>query len=94
MYNEVLYRKLPKISLVIRRRRLQFAGHCIRAEKQCISKLILWHPPGNVTRGQGNIMTYPKLLLKDLTGIAVTYEDIKNLAMDREHWKSILDSIN
>ena len=37
--NHVLYGKLPKISSVIRQRRLQLAGHCYRDKKAPVSQL-------------------------------------------------------
>ena len=51
--NEVLYGDLPKISEVIRERRLGLAGHSYRDDKSPVSKLILWEPVhGRAGRGK------------------------------------------
>ena len=42
--NEIFYGELERLSNKIRRRRLQFAGHCILREDEVISDLILWQP--------------------------------------------------
>ena len=39
---ENIYGILPSISDTLMRRRLQFAGHCLRAESEVISTLLLW----------------------------------------------------
>ena len=38
--NQELYGGLPQLSLTIQQRRLRFAGHCIRADNQPISKFL------------------------------------------------------
>ena len=39
-----IYGNLPSVSNVVKSRRVQFAGHCLRASSQVISSLILWKP--------------------------------------------------
>jgi hypothetical protein len=91
--NEVVYNDLPKLSATIRKRRLQFAGHCIRADNQVVSKLVLWEASGAMKVGGGNITTYPKRILDDINTVQrdKTYklEDIIPLAMNRELWKAL-----
>ena len=74
------YNGLPKLSATIRKRRLQFAGHCIRADKQVVSKLVLWETDGAMRVGGGNITTYLKLMLDDMNTVqrykAYKQEDI------------------
>ena len=40
MSNEQLYGDLLKVSVKIRKRRLQFAGHCVRSSGQVVSDLV------------------------------------------------------
>ena len=37
-----IYGNLPRVSALVRSRRVQFAGHCYRAESEVISSLLLW----------------------------------------------------
>ena len=93
--NEVVYNGLPKLSATIRKRRLQFAGHCIRANDQVVSKLMLWEADGAIRRGGGNITTYSKLILDDMNSVqrdkAYKREDIIPLATNRELWKKLIN---
>ena len=41
---EALYQDLPRLSEVVRGRRMKFAGHRVRTEQQPCSKLVLWRP--------------------------------------------------
>ena len=51
---EIIYGDLPPISNALRRRRLLFAGHCLRAEDEIISSLlVLW-------KNRSRRTTYPK----------------------------------
>ena len=51
--NTDLYSGLPKISDVIRQRRLRFAGHCFRMCDEVVADLVLWEPRhGSVSRGR------------------------------------------
>ena len=44
MSNKELYGDLPKITTSIRKRRLQFAGHCKRGVGKPVSDLLTWNP--------------------------------------------------
>ena len=44
MSSEQIYGDLSKVSDKIRKRRLQFAGHCVRSSGQVVSDLVLWKP--------------------------------------------------
>jgi hypothetical protein len=91
--NEVVYNSLPKLSTTIRKRRLQFAGHCIRADNHVVSKLVLWEAAGAMRVGGGNITTYAKRILDDMNTVqrdkAYKHDDIIPLAMNRELWKTL-----
>ena len=95
--NEVVYNGLPKLSSTIRKRRLQFAGHCISADNQVVSKLVLWEADGAMRVGGGNITTYSKLMLDDMNSAqrdkAYKREDIIPLATNRELWKVLSNSM-
>ena len=40
--NEVLYAGFPRISIILRERRLRFSGHCWRSKNEVVSDLVLW----------------------------------------------------
>ena len=95
--NDVVYNGLIRLSDTIRKRRLQFAGHCIRAENQSVSKLVLWEADGTVRVGGSNITTYQKRILNDINTVqrdkAYKFEDIIPLAMNRDLWKALCNSM-
>ena len=65
MTNEQFYGDLPKVSDKIKKRRLQFAGHCLRSSGQVVSNLVLLKPMYG-KRGAGRpIMTYVDLLCQE-----------------------------
>ena len=53
-----IYGNTPSISSLLQARRVQFAGHCLRAEKEVISSLILWAPKYH---GRGKL-SYPDVI--------------------------------
>ena len=54
--NDILYGKLPAISLQIKERKMRLSGHCYRHTKEIASKLILWEPhDGHTRRGRHRI---------------------------------------
>ena len=48
--NDILYGELERLSNKIRRRVLQFAGHCLRREEDIVSDLVLWQPTHGTRR--------------------------------------------
>ena len=54
MTNDELYGKLPKVSVKIKAKRMQLAGHLVRhPEEEVASKLVLWEPlDGAPNRGR------------------------------------------
>ena len=95
--NDVVYNGLMKLSDTIRKCRLQFAGHCIREGNQVVSKLVLWEADGSVRVGGSNITTYQKRILNDINTVqrdkAYKFEDIIPLAMNRDLWKALCNSM-
>ena len=85
---EQIYGNLPPISQLVKKRRVQFAGHCFRASGEMVSSLILWKPESNGRRGHK--LTYPDVLAKD-TGIRL--EDLGEAMGNREVWGGLVNSM-
>ena len=64
-----IYHNLPPVSQIIKRRRVQFAGHCFRASNEMASKFVLWKPDCIGSRNSCKI-TYPDVIAND-TGISL-----------------------
>ena len=65
--------------------RLKFAGHCVRAEQQPCSKLVLWRPTHGRPRQGRPRKSYIDLLVED-TNLAV--DDLPNTTRDRKIWRA------
>ena len=83
-----IYGTIPPVSNIVRARRVQFAGHCCRAEGEVISSLLLWKPPSQSRRGRK--LSYPDTLARD-TGIQ--HQDLCKAMKDRELWRDVVDSM-
>jgi hypothetical protein len=83
-----IYNKLPPVSQIIRRRRVQFAGHCFRASNEMASKFVLWKPK-SIGR-KGCKLTYPDVIASD-TGIDLN--DLGKAMGDRNVWSSLVKSV-
>ena len=84
---ENIYGNLPSISDTLMHRRLQFAGHCLIAESEVMSTLLLWDqrlPIRNRKR------TYPQLLSRD-SGIEVG--ELSQAMRDRAVWHAVVADI-
>ena len=55
-----IYNTLPPVSSLVQSRRVRFAGHCCRAEKEVISDLLLWKPFSR--KKIGRKLTYPDVI--------------------------------
>ena len=84
---ETIYGVLTPISLRLKQRRLQFAGHCHRAKHEIISSLLLWHPMGRVFSRK---LTYPDVIVRD-SGIHMG--NLNTVMQDRGVWREIAMSI-
>ena len=83
-----IYGKLPRVSTLVKSRRVQFSGHCFRADSEIISSLLLWKPTFDHTRGRK--LSFPDVISRD-TGIRT--QDLGTVMKDREVWRSIVDSM-
>ena len=77
-----IYGNIPSVSTSVGARRVQFAGHCCRAENEVISTLLLWKP----SQSRGRSLSYPALISRD-TGIME--KDLGKVMMAREVWRSL-----
>ena len=82
-----IYGKNPPVSSIVKARRVQFAGHCFRAENEIISTLLLWKPSRS---NRGQTLSYPDVISRD-TGIQK--QDLSNAMMDRDFWRNLVNSI-
>lgn len=76
-----IYGGLPSISIKLRQKRLQFAGHCHRATGEVISSLLLWRPAGRVASRK---LTFIDTLVRD-TGIELS--ELGTVMQDRNVWR-------
>ena len=84
---ERVYGNLPPISDTLMRRRLQFAGHCQRAESEIISSLMLWNQRLPIRYRK---TTYPQTLSRD-SGIEVG--ELGQAMRDRTLWHAFVAGI-
>ena len=84
----LIYGKLPRVSTLVKSRRVQFAGHCIRTDSEIISSLLFWKPTSDHTRSRK--LSFPDVISRD-TGIRT--QDLGTAMKDREVWRSIVDSM-
>ena len=85
MTNEALYQGLPRLSEVARDRCLKFVGHCVRAEQQPCSKVVLWRPTHGRARQGRPHKSYIDVHVDD-TNLAV--EDLPNATRNRKIWRA------
>lgn len=83
-----IYGSIPPISQKLRRRRLQFAGHCQRAEGELVSTMLLWKPLRCPVRNRK--LTYPDVIARD-TGIPTP--SLAAAMMDRDVWHHVVGNI-
>ena len=88
MTNEMLYGDLPRISQVIRKRRLKFSAHCFRQYQQPVSELVLWDPKQGTRRRGCPEKTFIDILKAD-TGLA-SGEEIATCMKERDIWRKIV----
>ena len=84
--NLQLYGDLPKISDVVKKRQVAFAGHCARCTNtpQPVQHLVFWEAPAKFIRGKGASMTYLRMM-RNYLGIGT--QQMKRDAINRQgHW--------
>ena len=85
--NEILYIGLPKISEVIRDRRMKIAGHCVRHKDEACHDLIFWQPRNEKRNRDLQPITFIDNLKNDTELDDV--EEIRNVMSDREVWRKM-----
>ena len=94
--NAVVYRgfEFNNLAAQVRKRRVRFAGHWMRATYQPVCHLVLKEPTSYI-RGKGNTRTYTKTILADIRLYVPNAElvDIIELASDRIQWKKVVEQI-
>ena len=83
-----IYGKLPRVSSLVKYRRVQFAGHCLRADAEIISSLLLWRPSYGKSRGRK--LAFPDVITRD-TGLST--EDLRTAMRDRDVWCGFVQSM-
>ena len=79
---------VPHVSSLVKYRRVQFAGHCFRADAEVISSLLLWRPSyGKIRRRK---LSFPDVISRD-TGLST--EDLRTAMRDRNVWSDIVQSM-
>ena len=81
--NRVVYGDIPPLSVTLRKRRLQFAGHCVRIKDQSISHLMFWTPKYGYSNCGRKKTTYPDSIAKDM---GLELNDIPQLMMNKVTW--------
>ena len=80
--------KLPRVSSLVKYRRVQFAGHCFRADAEVISSLLLWRPGYGKSRRRK--LSFPDVISRD-TGFST--EDLRTAVGDRNVWSDVVQSM-
>ena len=87
--NTELCGRLPRPSTLVTKRRLQLPGHCFRAcgtQYQPASDLVFWQSHEKFRTGQGNTLTYIRMLRSD-TGLEL--DEMHKVAMNRDEWRDL-----
>ena len=84
-----IYGDLPRIYSLVRKRRVQFMGHCARDSDELISSFVLWRHPSSHRRSRK--LTFPDIISRDT---AIPNEDLLREITNRESWKSVVNSIS
>ena len=86
---EIIYRDLLRVSTLVRKRRVQFAGHCTHASDELVSSFVLWRHPSSKNRSRK--LTFPDRIKRD-TEIPVA--NLLGAMQDREYWKGVVNAIS
>ena len=86
---ETIYGDLPRISSILTKRRVQFAGHCARASDELVSSFVLWRHPSSHKRSRK--LTFPDTICRDTS---IAKEDLLVAMSDRVYWKGVVNSIS
>ena len=86
---EIIYRDLPRVSTLVCKRRVQFAGHCARASDELVSSFVLWRHPSSKNRSRK--LTFPDRIKRDTE---IPEENLLGAMQDREYWKGVVNAIS
>ena len=86
---EDIYDALPRISSTVKKRRVQFSGHCARASEELVPSFVLSKRHSSHKRSRK--LTFPDIISRDT---AIDKEDLLNAMLDREYWKGVVNSIS
>ena len=67
---ETIYGNFPRISSILMKRRVQFAGHCSRTSDELASSFVFWRLPSSHKRSRK--LTFPDTICRD-TSIARSF---------------------
>ena len=88
-YSRQISGDLPRISTQVKRRRIQFTGHCARAIDELVSSFVLWRHPSSLHRSRK--LTFPDTLSRDTS---IAKDDLLTAMIDRVYWRSVVNSIS
>ena len=83
-----IYNQLPRVCCLVKYRRVQFAGHCFRADGEVISSLLLWKPDYGQSRGRK--LSFPDVISRDTN---IRFEDLGSPMRDRKFWNGVVQSM-
>jgi hypothetical protein len=86
MTNVELYGEIPRVSITLSKRRLQFAGHCYRRFDQPVHSAMFYNPVGVFRRGGHVRLNFVKELVRD-TGM--TERELPTVMANREAWRTV-----
>ena len=64
----MLYAGFPRISIILRERRLRFSDHCWRSKNEVVSDLVLWKLKHGKRSVRGQTRIFVNLLEVDIGG--------------------------
>ena len=83
-----IYNQLPRVSCLVKSRRVQFAGHCYRADGEVISSLLLWRADYGQRRGRS--LSFPDVISRDTD---IRTEDLGTAMQDMNFWSGFVQSM-
>ena len=85
----MIYGDLPRISTLVQKRRVQFAGHCVCASDELVISFVLWRHPSSHKRSRK--LTFSDIISRDT---AIAKENLLTAIADRAYWKGVVNSVS